>query len=106
MDIADRGGRPEQRDDALAHQGPQHEHVVALVAVPGPAGRQVRQAEGRRKEEERGQRQPVHGRDAPIDHAGAIRPRALPASWNAALGNGRSGLPAHNARARCMFTLS
>ncbi len=106
MDITDRGRRPEQRYDAVEHQRSQHEHVVALVAVPRAACGQVGQSEHRRKDEQRRQCEAVDRRGATIDHAGAIRLRALPVSWNAAFGNARNGLPAHSALARAMLTLS
>ena len=106
VDIADRCRRAQQRQYAVADQGSQHEHVVALVAVPCPARGQVGEPEQCRKDQEPRQREPVDGRGAPIDHAGAIRPRALPASSKAARGNRRNGSPAQRARARSMFTLS
>ena len=41
VDVADRGRRAEQRDHAVAHEGAQHQHVVALVGVPRAARGQV-----------------------------------------------------------------
>jgi len=45
VDVADRGRWAKQRHDPIAHQGPKHEHVVALVAIPGAACREVRQTQ-------------------------------------------------------------
>ena len=52
VDVTDRGRRSEQRDHAVAHEGPQHQHVVALVGVPRPARGQVRQPQQGRQHEQ------------------------------------------------------
>ena len=52
VDITDRGRRTQQRHDPVLDQRPQHQHVVALVAVPRPACREVREAQQGRQDEE------------------------------------------------------
>ena len=74
VDVADRRRRAEQRDDPVADEGPEHEHVVALVGVPRAARRQVRQTQDRRDDQQadRDEGQPASC-PAPCD--GVVTPR-------------------------------
>ena len=111
VDVADRGGRTEERDHAIADEGPQDEHVVALVGVPRPTGREAGETGQRGEDQEQGERESIEGRWDPqarlagvrhagVRHAGAVLARALPTSSKAPGGRSARGWPAARARAR------
>ena len=119
MEVADRGRWPEQRDDPVLDQGPQDEHVVALVGIPRAPGREVREAHEARQDEQHDQRDPVrHRARAPqrgrqrheaapvgVGSAGPVR-ALLPRIVIASGGSSGSGLPAARSYARATLTAS
>ena len=61
VEVADRGRRTEQRHLAPLDEVAQDEHVVALVGVPGAAGREVDEAEERGHRDDPGDAEPERG---------------------------------------------
>ncbi len=120
--VADRGRRPEQRQDTVLDERPEREHVVALVGFPRAARDQVREPHQGGEGEQHGQDVPTgsaEGGAAALDgparttlhdrrvaHAGAVRALELPRSWNAPAGRGSSGSPVASARARARLMAS
>ncbi len=111
VEVSDRGGWPQQRDDPVAHERSEHEHVVALVGVPRAPRREVGQSQdrGQRQQAEQDRKidrpgidrgATVRGGHAPTTASdGPVRAR-LPGSISASGGRSSSGRPAAMSQAR------